>query len=182
MFALLMMTGCDGVRDDFEGPSEQWEGLVVDEDQTQEPDGRAGDIDTGRWEDPVEDTPEDPSCDESDLLFVAEIHGENGAAAQVFPKSEELSFVGRMINTCEWPIRLTTDSDCLVQRWEIQDDGDISIAVRPDCSDGSRDWVLGPGDELFQTSNSRILPTGTYTLTVRFNLQPYVAKREFTIE
>ena len=77
---------------------------------------------------------------------------------------------------------LTTASQCLVQRWEVKDASGATVALRPECEEGMQSWELGPGDEVLQTSQSRRFGPGDYTLTVRFDAEPYLARQDFTIQ
>lgn len=183
--------GCEPVQDDFEGPSDQFEGRVSAEEDSDRADALDGDIDTGDWADPADEEPvEDPpdeepepvTCTSADLLFVAEVLDGAGTPQVAFVVDEDLSFVGRTINPCDGTVTLTTATSCLVQRWEIKDSAGITYGLKPDCDDGAWDWDLSAGDELLQTSESRRLPAGDYTLTVRFNAEPHQAKESFTIE
>ncbi len=186
LLALSLLTACDSIDDDFEGPSQQFDGLVSDEEGEDELGELDGDIDTGFWEDPADEDPgedpEAPICSEADLLFVAEIVDGDGTEWADATTDDDLYFVGRTVNPCDGRVVLTTESRCLVQRWEIKDTSANTIAMKPDCEEGTWDWDLAPGDEVTQTSPSRRLGAGDYTLTVRFNAEPYVARKSFTIE
>ena len=194
LLALTVWMACDPVTDDFKGPSDQWDGLISEEEADDEVAGLEGDIDTGAWleddppdedppeDDPPEDDPEPPICTEADLLFAAEIVDADGAERASSSSQDDLYFVGRTLNPCDSRVILTTASPCLVQRWEIKDDSGDAIALKPDCDKGAWDWELDPGDEVLQTSSSRRLGPGDYTLTVRFNADPFRASKAFTVE
>ncbi len=185
IIAILLLTACEPLEEGFEGPTDQWEGWVQEENSEEEP-GLTGTIDTGFWEEEEEPLQEDqqgpPDCSPSDLLFVAEIHDLESRPQEVFLPGDDLHFVGRTVNPCTGRVTLTTTSTCLVFRWEIANSEGTTIGIKPDCTDGDTRWELEPGDQLLQTSTSRSLPEGDYTLTVRFNAEPFMARQAFAIE
>ncbi len=193
LFALAAFLACDS-DEDFAGPTDQWEGLIAEEESEDDFAAQDGEIDTGDWEDPPQEAPPDdgardddpqeepPLCSEADLLFVAEIVRADGSVLTAPTPEDELFFVGRAVNPCDDQVGLTTTSHCLVQRWEVKDASGTTVPIRPECEEGSQTWDLDPGDEVFQTSQSRRFGPGDYTLTVRFDAEPYLARQDFTIQ